>query len=267
MAALAAPRRVSLSLDALLYRGAAARLTCRFRVVDGRRVYERFGGDAGPRVILVHGIGVSGRYLLPTAARLAWDCRVYVPDLPGFGRSGRLGRRPTVAALTDALAAWLEAAAGGADVVVANSFGCQLALELAARRPELVDRLVLVGPTVDASGRTLREQAVRLALDAAREPPQLDLLQAFDYCVHVAKSGVGGFVEMVRDRPEERLRAVSAPTLVVRGERDAIVSRAWAERIARGVQNGRLVEVPGSGHTVNYAAPEALARLVREHLL
>jgi pimeloyl-ACP methyl ester carboxylesterase len=254
-------------LDELLYRGAAERLTSRFRLVDGRRVYERFGGERGPVVACVHGIGVSGRYLLPTAARLASDCRVYVPDLPGFGRSARLGRRPTVAALTDALAAWLEAATARADAVVANSFGCQLALALAARRPELVARLVLVGPTVDPARRTLRAQAARLAVDAIREPPQLDLLQAFDYCAHVAKSGVGGFVEMVRDRPEERLAAVAAPTLVVRGERDAIVSREWTRRVAAGVPDGRLVEVPTSAHAVNYAAPDALASLVREHLL
>jgi 2-hydroxy-6-oxonona-2,4-dienedioate hydrolase len=252
-------------LDTILYRGAPRRLDSRRREVEGRRVYERFGGAAGPTVVFVHGIGVSGRYLLPTAARLADRCRVFVPDLPGFGRSSRLGRRLTVRALSDALDGWLTAVAlERADVVVANSFGCQLALDLAARRPQRVGRLVLVGPTVDAAARSLTRQAVRLALDATREPLALDFLQAFDYCVHVGKSGVSGFVEMVRDRPEDRLAGVTAPTLVVRGERDPIVSHAWAERVAGGVQNGRLVEVHGVPHVVNYAAPDALAQLVRE---
>jgi pimeloyl-ACP methyl ester carboxylesterase len=72
---------------------------------------------------------------------------------------------------------------------------------------------------------------------------------------------------MVRDRPERRLAAVAAPTLVVRGERDAIVSREWARRVAAGVRDGRLAEVPTSAHAVNYAAPDALASLVREHVL
>jgi 2-hydroxy-6-oxonona-2,4-dienedioate hydrolase len=260
------PRLPADSLDGLLYRGAPERLSCRFRFVEGRRVYERFGG-AGATVVFVHGIGVSGRYLLPTAARLLPDHRVLVPDLPGFGRSGRLGRRPTVAALSGALVAWLGAVGvDHVDALVANSFGCQLALEVAATRPERVAQLVLVGPTVDPGARTLREQAAKLAVDAAREPLQLDLLQAFDYCIHVRKSGLAGFGEMVRDRPEDRLAAVEAPTLVVRGERDPIVPRAWAELVARGVQRGRLVEVPASGHAVNYAAPDALARLVREQL-
>jgi 2-hydroxy-6-oxonona-2,4-dienedioate hydrolase len=241
-------------------------LSCRFRFVDGRRVYERYGGDAGPRVVFVHGIGVSGRYLLPAAARLLPGCRVFVPDLPGFGRSARVGQRPTVAALAGALAAWIEAAVETADALVGNSFGCQLALELAVRRPELVSRLVLVGPTVEPEARSLREQAARLALDATREPLQLDLLQAFDYCIHLAKTGVGGFEEMVRDRPEDTLSAVTVPTLVVRGSRDAIVSRSWADRVAAGVARGELVEVEGSAHAVNYAAPDALAALVRARL-
>src|SRR5207247_9606363 len=47
---------------------------------------HRLPSDA-PAVVLVHGIGVSGRYLVPTAVRLATTCRVYVPDLPGFGLS------------------------------------------------------------------------------------------------------------------------------------------------------------------------------------
>jgi 2-hydroxy-6-oxonona-2,4-dienedioate hydrolase len=214
----------------------------------------------------VHGIGVSGRYMLPTAARLASSCRVFVPDLPGFGRSERLRKRLTVRAAAGALEAWIDAAGIEQPVLVANSFGCQIAIEIAAKAPGSVAGLVLVGPTVDPGARSLRGQVRRLARDATREPLQLDLLQAVDYCIHVAKSGVSGFVEMVRDRPEEKLGAVTAPTLVVRGERDAIVSHGWAAQIAAGVRNGRLVEVRGSGHAVNYAAPEALAELLRGFL-
>ena len=50
--------------------------------------------------------------------------------------------------------------------------------------------------------------------------------------------------------------------MVVRGERDPVVSQAWAREVAARLPNGRLVEVAGSGHAVNYAAPDALAALV-----
>ena len=49
-------------------------------------MYSRTVGD-GPPVVLVHGYGVSSAYLLPLARALAGRCAVYVPDLPGHGRS------------------------------------------------------------------------------------------------------------------------------------------------------------------------------------
>lgn len=95
-----------------------------------------------------------------------------------------------------------------------------------------------------------------------REPAGHWALEAVDYTLHVSKSGPAGFVAMVRDRVEETLARVHVPTLVVRGERDAIVPRAWAREVAATLPRGRLTEVAGAPHAVNFAAPEALARLV-----
>ena len=249
--------------EGVLYRGAPRRLGGRFRLVADVRCFERYSELKGaPVVVLVHGIGVSSRYLLPTAARLVPHCSVYLPDLPGFGRSERLRRRPTVQRLARALDAWLEVSGvDRPDLLLANSFGCQLLVDLAVRRPERVARLVLVGPTIDRHARTYLRQLARLALDLPREPPALLALQAVDYALFVAKSGVSGFAEMLRDRMELKLPYVQAPTLVVRGARDPIVSRRWAEEVAATLPAGRLEEVPGVAHAVNYSAPDALARL------
>jgi pimeloyl-ACP methyl ester carboxylesterase len=251
-------------LDGLLYRDAPHRLDQRVRQVWGRRVFERYAENPGaPVAVLVHGVGVSGRYWLPTAGRLAERCSVYVPDLLGFGRSGRLPGRPTVRRLADLLEAWLDAAGHDRpDVVAANSFGCQFAVDLAAREPERVARLVLVGPTVDRRARSLPRQLGRLALDVTREPPALAAVQAVDYTLHVAKSGVAAFAEMLRDPIEASLPRVQAPTLVVRGGRDPVVPRAWAEEVAAALPRGRLVEVAGAPHAVNFAAPDALTGLI-----
>jgi 2-hydroxy-6-oxonona-2,4-dienedioate hydrolase len=255
-------------LDGLLYRGAAVRLGSRYRRVGGVRLHERyFENEATPVVVLVHGIGVSSRYFLPTAGRLAERCAVYAPDLPGFGLSGPLGVRPTVRRLADALETWLDAA--GLEMphaLVANSFGCQVVADFAARRPERIPRLVLVGPTIDRQARSLGRQAARLALDSVREPVGLLLLETVDYVQHIRKSGVAAFVEMVRDPVERNLSHVSAPTLVVRGDRDPIVPRTWAEEVAATLPRGRLVEVPGAAHAVNYNAPDALTRLILDFL-
>jgi 2-hydroxy-6-oxonona-2,4-dienedioate hydrolase len=57
-----------------------------------------------PVVVLVHGSGLSGRYMIPTAERLAADYPVYVPDLPGFGDSDKPSRVFDVSELADWLA-------------------------------------------------------------------------------------------------------------------------------------------------------------------
>jgi 2-hydroxy-6-oxonona-2,4-dienedioate hydrolase len=255
-------------LERLLYRGAPRRLAGRTRIVGGRRMFERYAeADGAPVAVLVHGVGVSSRYFLPTAGRLAASCSVYAPDLPGFGRSERLPGRPTVRRLADALEAWLDAAGlARPDVVVGNSFGCQLLVELAARQPERVGRLVLVGPTIDRRARSLVRQAGRLALDLTREPPGLLAVEALDYTLHLWKSGFAGFAEMLRDPVETKLPHVQAPTLVVRGARDPIVPRAWAEEVAATLPHGHLAEVAGAPHAVNYAAPDELVRLTLEFL-
>lgn len=68
----------------------------------------------------------------------------------------------------------------------------------------------------------------------------------------------------LEDPIEEKLPRVRVPTLVVRGDRDPIVPQRWAERAARLLPEGRLVVVPGAAHTMNYAAPSELARVVRK---
>jgi pimeloyl-ACP methyl ester carboxylesterase len=250
-------------VDRLLYRGAPARLHGRFRDAAGYRVYERVCDRAdGPTVVLVHGIGVSGRYLLPTAGRLAMDHRVYVPDLPGFGHSGRLRQRPTVRLWADLLGAWLDAAGlERPDAIVANSFGCQLTVDLLSRHPARARSLVLLGPTIDRRARSLVTQAGRLALDLTREPLGLFAVELVDYALHTVKSGPLGFAAMVRDRVEEKLPCVPVRTLVVRGRRDAIAPRRWVAEVAARLPDGRTAEVDGA-HAAHYSRPDAVAALI-----
>jgi len=249
-------------VDRLLYRGAPRRLDGRYRVVGGLRLYERVAERPGsPTVVLVHGVGVSGRYLLPTAGRLAAHVAVAIPDLPGFGRSAALPGTMTVARLAGVLADWLESAGIARASLLANSFGCQVAVALAAERPERVERLVLAGPTLDRRARSLGRHALRLAADLPREPLPLWVLQAVDYALHTGKSGFDGFRAMTDDAIEGTAARVAAPTLVVRGGRDPIVPRRWAEELVAAFPDARLSEIPGAPHAVNYSAPDELARL------
>ncbi|MDQ4029103.1 MAG: alpha/beta hydrolase, partial [Actinomycetota bacterium] len=65
------------------------------------------------------------------------------------------------------------------------------------------------------------------------------------------------------DPIEQKLPYINAPTVVVRGSRDPIVSQRWAQEAAALIPHARLVVVPGAAHTVNFGAPLELARVVR----
>jgi len=218
---------------------------------------------SAPTVVLVHGVAVSSRYLVPLANRLAPHIRVYVPDLPGYGLSDcPPGRDLTVAELADALLAWMDRVGLQRPHLFGNSFGCQVIADLAARHPDRVNRLVLQGPTMDPHARSAWRQVLRwLAVTPfERYSEGLVLLR------HLWDLGPRRAADMVRiglhDPIEHKLRQIAATTLVVRGTRDAIVPQRWAEEAARLLQNGRLAVIDRAAHTINYSQPDRLAQLV-----
>jgi pimeloyl-ACP methyl ester carboxylesterase len=231
-------------------------LTSTWRTVDGRRVHERGGGpDAGPPLVLVHGLGVSGRYLVPVAERLARRRRVYLPDLPDEVADVPGRRR--------ALAAWMQAAGLERAPLLANSLGCQIAVDLAVAEPERAEALVLVGPTVDPHARSLPRQLGRLLASAPFERPSLIPLVVAEYASHPLRT-LRAAVGMLADPVEEKLPLVRAPVLVVRGRHDRIAPQQWAERAAS-LAGGELLVLDG-GHALNYSRPDELARATEAFL-
>lgn len=226
------------------------------------RVAERVPSSR-PAVVLVHGLGVSSRYMAPLARELAPFHRVFALDLPGFGRSDKPARALGLVELAEAVASFMRATGLRAATIVGNSYGCQLAVELAARRPRMVERLVLIGPTTDPAYRTRRQQIARLLVDATREPVSLLGIAVTDYLHCGPRRILRTLRDALAQRLEERLAAVLAPALVVRGLRDPLVSAAWAERVASELPAGRLVVVPGTAHAAHYAAPRSVAGTIR----
>lgn len=230
-------------------------------VVDGQRLHAVVSTaappSARPDAVLVHGLGVSSRYLLPTLDRLGRHRRTWAVDLPGFGDSTRPRRALRIEQLAAALGGWLDAAGIGAPVLVANSLGCQVVVELAACGHD-VTGLVLVGPTVDDAARTWSAQVGRWLRDAPREPPSLIPIVLRDYVRSGLRRPLATFAAALDHAIDDRLQHVTAPVLVVRGENDPIAPRDWCGRLRDAVPRGRLVEVAGAAHAVNFSHPQEL---------
>ena len=232
--------------------------------------YARTGGpalagDVLP-VVLVHGMVVSSRYMVPTAERLAALCKVYAVDLPGYGKSYKPARMLSLPELADALAHWMELVGIANGHLVGNSFGCQIIAEFAVRYPRRVGRLVLQGPTVDPEARSLAQQLFRLFVNSRREPLSLGSITFHDYRVAGLRRAWATMKLVLQDRIEDKLPKIQAPTLIVRGTRDPLVPRAWAERMLRLLPHGTLHEIPGAPHTINYAAPDEFVRVIAAFL-
>jgi 2-hydroxy-6-oxonona-2,4-dienedioate hydrolase len=227
---------------------------------------SRDGSAESLPVVFVPGLGASCRTMLPTA-RLVPDRRdVFIVDLPSQGESARPSRPLSLAGYAAVAVAWLDALQLERAVLVGHSFGSQVLVELAVDHPALVEGLVLISPTVDSHARTIASQLARLLLDAIHEPPGLVRALLRDYLT----TGFRGLRDLgrtaIRDRMEDKLPSIEAPTLVVRGGRDPLVPERWAKQIASLLPHPKLVVIPNGTHAVQYQSPVAVARALQEFL-
>lgn len=229
----------------------------RDRVADCVVTVRRVGH--GRPVVLVHGIGVSSRYFERLAVELGRSSAVYAIELPGFGPSPWPHRPLSVPELGEIVLAVLRDLELSGVVLVGHSMGCQVATETAARAPELVHKLVLLGPTVNDRERSIGKQALRLTQDTLRESPAVNLMVFTDYLRSIVPY-IRTLPAMVNHKLEEALPAVACPVVLMRGERDPIAPADWLQRLAATNPNTTIVEVPGVPHVLMYSRAAETAR-------
>ena len=241
-------------------------------LVDGIPIHGRVSpGIVHGRVplVFVHGLGVSVRYLEPTMIALASEHNVVGLDLPGFGRSGSPKKTLDTAGLASALGQWLDVRGIGPAILIGNSYGCQVIVELMMQDPRRGVGLVLNAPTMDPAHRTVLGQVIRVLADIPHEPRRLAMLVARDYL----RAGPLRLIRTLRhalaDHIEEKLPDIVAPTVIVCGSRDPVVTVAWAAEAARlvgkvsqGAAGATLSVVPTAAHALPFDDPATFAGLI-----
>jgi len=238
---------------------------------------NRFGPEDGSPVLLLHGGGVAGWMWDSLRQRLEPDHVVLVPDLPGHGGSAGEPYRShaaTVGELAEMLALHGRAA------VIGFSLGAQLAIELASRHADLVDRVMVVSAQAKAlplTGLTLRTLGLAAPLARrrwfatlqARElfiPPHL-LEQYIDTSAHITRetllASVGDNLrfELPKEWADYRGRA-----LVMAGRRERALMRDSAAMIHAALPGSELEVVDGCGHGIPLQRPEWFADRVARWL-
>ncbi|MBA8822984.1 pimeloyl-ACP methyl ester carboxylesterase [Saccharopolyspora lacisalsi] len=270
-------------------------------------VREKPGPDPlADTAVFLHGLAGSSSNWTDLGHLLGSRMRTVAVDLPGFGfTEPPEGFDYTHHAHAEIVIGLLEHLDAGELHLVGNSFGGAVAVEVAARRPDLVATLTLISPAVPDLRPSLRRisdgrlavaylpligaRARRqLAATSARERVQRLIRLCFADPDSVPANRVEETVEefVARDRlpwavsalastthclirswlldPSlwSTLRRVEAPTLVVWGERDRVMSVRKARRTARELPRGRLLVLSRTGHVAQMERPSILARAV-----
>jgi pimeloyl-ACP methyl ester carboxylesterase len=239
----------------------------------------------GAPLVLLHAVIADRTMWEDVTPMLAEGFRVVRPDLRGYGETP-LPDGPFVYAAD--VAELLGALAIDRAHVIGVSMGGHVALDLALARPELVDRLVLVGPGIDGWQHDLaltaaweeEEEAwargdlddvawvnVRTWLDGPTrredEVPQALRRRVYEMqraaLDHENPNAEGGWLTPSR---RERLGDVTSPTLVLVGALDQRDFRRIARFLADEIPGAQFEELPGVAHLPPLERPEAFARTV-----
>lgn len=223
------------------------------------------GGHART-LVLVHGIGMGQQYFGLLRDELCRSYDVVAIDLPGFGESPEPTRQASMPKCADHVAAVVRDLGIAPVVAVGHSMGTQVVAELAARHPDLVEHLVLIGPTVDARHRSKRSQTARLLLDLVNDPPIVAAVGLRMYAQAGPRWFLTQFDAMLDHRLEEVAPRIACPTLVMRGSSDVVCPRGWTRHVASLIPDATFREARGKGHEAMITGAEPVARMVTRFL-
>lgn len=239
-----------------------------------------WGDPASPPLVLVHGLGerASGDFE-PVADGLAQGFHVIALDLPGFGGSPAAGHSFHPSDFAELVARWMREELDGPAHLLGHSMGGAIAILVAGRHPELVERLVLV----DVAGVLHREAFVGSQLGGAAhgpvgslvgavrrfepDPAEIVSSPALRRAVLGESPGQVAALSLITTDVGPALSAIRAPTLLLWGQRDRIAPLRTAHLLDDRIAGSRLVVLERAGHVPMEDAPAAFVTRVRAHLL
>ncbi len=261
-----------------------------FAEVDGRKVFYESHGE-GPPLLLVTGMGGSCRgWTALQVPEFAQAHRTLVYDHRGVGESEDPGRPFTTADLADDAAGLLSALGIERAHVLGSFMGGMVGQELALRHPDRVDRLVLVGTYARPAARQrlllqhwrelarsgapvevrARERLLWTLQDETLE--QTDLIEGMlDFFTRATAPLSDDLFARQCDAclahdAADRLRGITAPTLVVCGRHDRLTPPALHRWIADEISGAELVTIDYGAHLVMAESAERFNRLVLQFL-
>ena len=263
----------------------------------GRVFVHRGGKPGGAPLVLIHGWMMTHWYFRPLLDGLGAEHELFAIDLPGFGESDRPSPSAFAygaAAFADVVEAVMESLGLSRADVLGHSMGGGVAVALAARHPERVQRLIacaaavyrldiadplarlallpVVGQHLARVGLTRRAFARACRAESVRDGRCLDDDWIDYFWARLRRAGGREAAHTclvaltsAADNNGDPGR-VRAPTLLVWGDEDRLVPMAHGKRLARAIAGARLEVVPASGHMPFIERPDEFLRVVEPFL-
>lgn len=267
----------------------------RVPVGPGAMHVERYGHGGTP-VILVHGFGTCNFLWRAVAPAItAAGHTAYSLDMLGHGQSDRpLDADFGIAAQAEYLDAAMTVLRVARGVIVGVDIGGDVAMKLAATRPDRVDKLVLINtpafeelPARDIT--QMQRRTARFAFSLTRgvmgaapllegvlkgsvaDPEHMPMRLVARYLApFVGKEGANHLLTLAssirNELDEDDYGAIQAPTLIIWGDEDKWVDGKLADRLANAIPEARLMRLAGVGRLVPEENPEQLSELLLDFI-
>ena len=230
------------------------------------KMYFQLYGQGESAVVYLHGWGCDGSIFLPIVKRLPHYAN-YLVDFHGFGKSPppyECGF--SVADYAERLREFLDQQHLSHVTLVGHSFGCRVAIVLAATYPQLVDRMLFVAPAGLRRFSLKRWWRVRLykmrkLLAKMKLAPTPSSSGSEDYR-NCSPQLQKTFVKVINEDLSCYAKRLRCPVLIVNGNRDVATPLAHAKRLSKIIPDCQLVEIDGD-HYAFFYTPSAFANTVK----
>ena len=226
--------------------------------------FERKG--EGAPIVYLHGWGCDGSIFLPVVSNLPCYAN-YTVDFAGFGKSDPPPSCGfTIVDYAMQLKEFLSEQNLSCVTIVGHSFGCRVALVLAATYPELVSGMILVAPAglrKFSLSRWCKVKLYKLSKFCARlRKAEPQIKYASDDYVNCSKALRSTFVKVVNADLSSYAKRVQCPVLIVNGRQDTATPLTHAKKLNKRIAGSSLVEIEGD-HFAFFRSPVAFANTVK----
>ena len=229
------------------------------------RVRYQTVGEGEP-IVLVHGLSGSTLWWRRNVPELARHYTVYLVDLPGFGTARHKYGRFALKQAGDWLLTWMDAIGLKQTHLIGHSMGGYICMWIAAHRPDVVLRVVLVDPAFKARTRSVLGYTIPL-LEAVRYlTPRFFPILAYDSL----RAGPVTLLKATRDLIaldiSEELQSITEPVLLVWGENDTLVPPSLGYMLREELPNARLLMLKHAAHVAMFDQPQKFNAAVNAFL-